>query len=389
MKVRVGQARWIDERFRPAESVTDVQETTPSKLQEYLLDSIDDAAIATKPDGTIIYWNRAAERLYGYAAEDVLGKSILGVTVDDAQSDRALEIMDALIKGEVWRGNFEVKRKDGTEFIAEVRNVPVLDGEGTLQAILGLSRDVSAQVEQAAQRDRLIAELEDANRAKDEFLALISHELRTPLTTILGFAELVTKYENELSHEMLHESLLDIRDAARRMHRTVHDLLALGRLEVQGEVSLEPVVLTSVLGAVVKLHTDQNPHRRINLDVRGDIPRVLAKAAYLEHVFENLLSNAEKYSPQSEPIDVVCTHLSGSGRVVVNVMDRGPGVEHDQREQIFEPFYRSPRAESTSGAGLGLTVCHRLMQLQRGEIWMEPRPGGGSCFKISVAVAPQ
>jgi signal transduction histidine kinase len=231
-------------------------------------------------------------------------------------------------------------------------------------------------------------ELQRANRAKDEFLGLVSHEINTPLTVIVGYAELLNQRMEELTNEERHQVVLDLRQESRRLHRIIENLLVLGRAELGAKVRTEPVNLNRVVEEQVRAHRQWYPRREVTLCCAEEII-ISGDDTYIELVLRNLMNNAEKYSDQDQPIEVV---LAAEGNdVSVSVLDRGRGVSPDEAEKIFEPFYRSDSvADNAPGVGIGLAVCKRLIEIQGGSIAAAPREGGGSQFTFrltSLAVA--
>src|SRR5436309_10487553 len=160
--------RAITERKRAEEQL---------RFQARLLDTVGQAAIATDPAGVIIYWNRFAETLYGWTKEEALGRNVADVVVAPGTAGQAAEIMAALQRGQSWSGEFLVRRRDGTTFPARVTDAPVFDDQGALEAIIGVSTDISEQ-------KRAEEALLEADRQKDEFLATLAHELRSPLAPL-------------------------------------------------------------------------------------------------------------------------------------------------------------------------------------------------------------
>jgi signal transduction histidine kinase len=245
--------------------------------------------------------------------------------------------------------------------------------------VQGLLEDERASKEEL---ERLTAELRDANEVKDEFIGLVSHELKTPLTTIIMNAQYLHRtaaLEGEggvVLDEMESEGL--------RLAAIIDNLLALARLERGEEITLEPVALARVVKRVVMRHQDQHPERQfvLNLD-----PRVVAQASpvSVEQVVHNLISNAEKYSPEGQPVTV---GVQAAGHdAIVQVADRGPGIPAPDVPHIFEPFYRSTStAGRASGLGVGLAVCKRLIEAESGQIWFEPEDGR-SVFRFSLPLA--
>jgi signal transduction histidine kinase len=239
-----------------------------------------------------------------------------------------------------------------------------------------LAQELARRAGLALDNARLYAQLLKANEAKDEFLGLISHELRTPITAIYGGARVLQTRADRLDEDSRARILTDIEVESERLSRMVENLLALARVELGQAVSTEPVLARRVAQKVVASFAQRRPGREIELHGEGDAAPVAAQPVYLEQVLRNLLSNADKYSPEGAPIDVRLRAMDEG--IECLVLDRGPGIDDDDAELIFERFYRSEHsAKAAKGAGLGLTVCKRLMEAQGGRIWAKPRDGGG------------
>jgi signal transduction histidine kinase len=226
-------------------------------------------------------------------------------------------------------------------------------------------------------------DLKQANRAKDEFLGLMSHELRTPITTIYGNAQVLQRLAGELDREAIAGALDDIKHDSERLHLMIENLLALARYSDRGASDLEPILVARVLDRLRRAHLRSYPHRQIEIEVDDAGVCAAANPTYLELVLRNLLNNAEKYSPQTQPVDVTLT--SGATEVVVTVLDRGPGISEAEVAQVFQPFFRSETMRAAvPGVGIGLTVCKRLVEGQGGRIWVQPRPGGGTSVSFAL-----
>ena len=230
-------------------------------------------------------------------------------------------------------------------------------------------------------------ELERANAAKDEFLGLISHELKTPLTTIRGNASVLVSRRHELEDAAREVALRDIVSESDRLHRIVENLLFLARAE-QGQLpEAEPIILRYIVAKTVARHRETHPGRVFEVHEKGDPKPVVFHEGYLEQVLENLISNAEKYSPRDRPIVIEIER--SSDEVTIKVLDEGIGISNDTK-RIFEPFYRSESAViRAEGLGIGLTVCKRLVEAQGGRMWAQPRAGGGSEFGFALPISPE
>lgn len=349
-----------------------------------VLKVLGEAVIATDPQGTILLWNQAAEALYGYSEKEALGRSIYDITVPQISESDARQIMTRLSSGQNWSGEFQVRNRDGGMFIVEVTDVPVADSQGVLKFIVGLSRDISHRLEVEQERDRLDQEKEAISHSRSQFLTLISHELRTPLTAILGFSEMLTRDDRVLDDAAIKESLFDIRDAARQMRRLVEDLLAISRSSLSSmdrAAILEPVVVGRILDTVVEEHRQQHPTRKVKLVSPPEVPRVLAHPMYLEHVLINLLSNAERYSPATETIEIMVE--PSASLVAIDLMDRA-GLSQSAG---WQGLISSP-GQASQGSGTEFSICHSLIEIQNGSFSRESREGGGSVYRITLPASP-
>jgi K+-sensing histidine kinase KdpD len=240
--------------------------------------------------------------------------------------------------------------------------------------------DILVQLAQMAsiaiENARLIEQHEQAATAKDELLGLISHELRTPLTSMLAAAYLVQRRAKRLHQLDLAEVADDIQQEAVRMQALVENMLVLPRIELGIAGELEPILLQRELPRVIAAAQKRNPGHPIDVIVRDGVSPVLADASYVAQIVENLVSNAAKYTAAGTPIDVEVAEAAGE--VMVRVLDRGDGVAAVDIERLFDPYYRGPEQTRTStGLGLGLRVCQRLVEAQGGRIWAVNREGGG------------
>jgi signal transduction histidine kinase len=227
--------------------------------------------------------------------------------------------------------------------------------------------------------------LAKANEVKDEFLGLVSHELRTPLTVILGNAELM--HNRRLGPDDQAVAADHIWSEAHRLNRLINNLLSVAQLGADGMSQLQPLSLWSTVDRVIGQHLGTFPEREIMVTRAGRERQCMGLEVLVEQVLANLLSNAEKYSPGPEPIEVRMSDEQGWS--VISVLDRGIGLNPDEVNRAFEVFYRSDRASAVGpGLGLGLTVCKRLVEAQNGRIWARSRPEGGSEFCFMLRLAP-
>ncbi|MDP8924117.1 MAG: ATP-binding protein [Chloroflexota bacterium] len=218
----------------------------------------------------------------------------------------------------------------------------------------------------------------------DEFLSIVSHELRTPLTAIKGCARTLLRHGQALEPATSRQLLEDIDQEAERLHRLVENLLELSRAGSDGGVlHAEPTSLEMLIRRVVADVAPRAGKRRFRLRLGPNLPRPRIDAVRIEQVMRNLVDNAVKYSPPEGTIDVVATHAEGA--IVVVVADDGPGIAPEYRERVFDRFFRvEPPGMSVGGAGLGLAICRRFVELHGGTIDVRPSPGRGAHFRFTL-----
>jgi PAS domain S-box-containing protein len=337
-----------------------------------IVESSADAIISKYLQGIVMSWNAGAEHVFGFTAQEATGRSIRMIIPPRLQSEED-ELIQRVRRGERVE-NFETMRcrKDGTEIDVALTISPVNDRHGRIGGISYIARDITDRkaAEEAMRRSLTI---------KDQFASLVSHELRTPISTILGNGLLLLRREDKLAPEDKRQALADIVSEAERLQKNVEHLLLLSRLDA-GELELEPLSLSMIVTRGVDSFRETHPARTLRYEDDDEIPPVLGQDTLVALVLQNLLANADKYSPPETPIDI-SLRVNESGQPEVRVRDYGIGVDEHDLENLFTPFYRSAKARGkASGLGLGLAVCKRALEAQKGSIAAQGRPEGGADF---------
>jgi two-component system sensor histidine kinase KdpD len=257
----------------------------------------------------------------------------------------------------------------------------VLQGLANLLAI-GLERartqEATSKAEAARQSDELKSTLLDA----------LAHEFKTPLTSIKA-ASTAMLSNNVLKPEQQHELISVVDEEADRLSVLVTEAIQMARIEA-GRVHLEREdypVRDLIESALDKLRPMVR-ERSIDLKLPSDLPPVWVDRELIEIALRQLIDNALKYSPQDSPVSVAA-ELS-DGRVIVSVVDRGPGIPEEEQSRIFEKFYRAEASRhQIPGAGLGLVIAREIIQVHAGEIWVESQPGQGSIFRFSLPASSE
>jgi two-component system sensor histidine kinase KdpD len=218
----------------------------------------------------------------------------------------------------------------------------------------------------------------------DDLLSTLSHELRGPLTTIKGSSRTLIRHGARLDAETTRQLLLDIDGEAERLSRLIDNLLDLSRASAGRDVlQTEPTAIDVLIRRVVAAATPRAGDRRFRVRAAPRLPAALVDPVRIEQVMRNLVDNAIKFSPPASTIDVGVTCQGDT--VVVMVADEGPGIAPEYHERIFERFFRiQPEGMSVSGAGLGLAICRRFVDLHGGQIEVMSGSGPGAIFRVTL-----
>jgi PAS domain S-box-containing protein len=358
-----------------------------------IVSSSEDAIVGKTLDGIVESWNAAAERLLGYTAEEVIGRSIMLIIPPERVQEEE-DILTRIRRGERIE-HFETVRvaKGGRQIDVELTISPVLDAAGRVIGSSKFMRDITARRREEKEREELLAreqharaEADAANRAKDEFLTTLSHELRTPLNAILGWAQtLGARLHDRAIVERAVETI--IRNAKQQAH-LIEDLLDLSSI-VSGRfrLNLRPVELVSVLTAALETVRPAVQAKEIQVDTHFDpsVGPVWGDPDRLQQVFWNLLSNAVKFTPRSGRVDVRLEHTRS--RAVVKVTDSGIGIAPEVLPAVFDRFRQADSSitRTHGGLGLGLAIVRQLVELHGGTVEASsPGEGQGATFTVII-----
>ena len=366
----------------PTESVA------ASRLLAAIVTSSNDAIVSKSLDGTIRSWNAAAESLFGYAAEEAIGRHISLII----PPDRATEEEDIVARVRAGKrvDHFETVRvrKDGQTIHVSLTISPITDDLGRVIGASKIARDITDRKQAEERIYHLLAELQEADRVKDEFLAVLGHELRNPMAPLSHMLQIMKRSEGD--NEVIRKARATMERQLFHLVRLVDDLVDVGRI-TRGKLELrkETVVLGPILRQSLDASSAAAEASDLELEmVLPDEPIYLrADAVRLAQVFGNLLNNACKFSEPGGRIVVTATR-EGSD-VVVRVRDEGAGIPPDKLESIFEMFSQVDRAleRNQGGLGIGLTLARRIVQLQGGDVSARSEgPGRGSEFVVRLPV---
>jgi len=235
---------------------------------------------------------------------------------------------------------------------------------------------------------RRIASLEAQRqlaRMQDEFVSTVSHELRTPLGFIKGYVTTLLREDTEWDDETRKQFLSIIDDESDRLRELIDNLLDSSRLETgRLAMTFNLTRLAPIMNDVVQRTQSIHPEMRLKVERESDIPDIEMDGTRIAQVLENLLTNANKYAPDS-PVTIQARQEGN--RLRVNVIDQGPGIPTEHISHLFERFYRIPETSSSvRGTGLGLYICRKIIEAHGGEIGVDSKPGQGSNFHFTLPI---
>ncbi|MDR6342673.1 PAS domain S-box-containing protein [Filimonas zeae] len=367
------------------------------KRQESMLSGIVssslDAMITINENGQIMNWNRAAEDILGYSFEEAKGKYISDLIVPDAYKELHQHGFEKYLRTKQSsildkRLRMQAKRKGGIIFPAELAITAI--EHNNFCYFNGFLRDISEQVQQENDLKRAREEAEQAARIKTEFLNTVSHEVRTPLNAIMGFTYQLLNGKATDDEKKSYLSLL--RRSSENLLHLINDILDFNKLEngsqrLNNEVFHLKELLTNICTSYTPLAQQKNIALQLEYD--DQLPAVVyADAIRLHAVLSNLVNNAIKFTMEGRIVMEAKLVASDESTLTADftVTDTGIGIPAEKQEQIFE-FFTQAESNNTrrfGGAGLGLSIVRKTVQLMNGAIFLESKPGQGSVFRIRI-----
>jgi PAS domain S-box-containing protein len=353
-----------------------------------IVDSSDDAIVSKDLQGIIQTWNHAAERMFGYSAEEAIGRSITLIIPEERLHEED-EVLSRIRRG-LRVDHFETvrRRKDGTLIPISLTVSPVQDHAGQIVGASKTVRDLSALRAYATTLEQTVRErtasLELANSQLESFAYSVSHDLRAPLRGMHG-----------LAHALLHDygAVLDetARDYAQRivleatqLDQLIRDLLAYSRL-TRIDVTLDVVDVREVVEASLHNLDDDIRNSRASIEIEPNLPKLKANRAVLIQVLTNLISNAIKFGGAHPRVRVRAEQDNGIARIWVE--DRGIGIDPRHHERIFRAFERLHGIEEYPGTGIGLAIVLKGIERLGGRVGVESQEGQGSQFWFELPEA--
>jgi len=375
-------------KFHTQKEVKEIEDTR--LFLASIVDSTDDAIIRKTLEGIIISWNKAAENLYQYTAEEMIGETI-DLLVPIERKQELFFIAEKLNKGECIK-NFETIRirKDGVGIDVSLIDSPIKNKLGSIIGSSTIVRDITRQKKIENELKRLndelesriterTAELENKIKELQSFSYSVSHDLRAPLRYIDGFSlALLEDYGDKLDETGIN-SLKKIRYSTQRMGLLIDDMLSLSHLS-QSKFNSEEVNLSEMVKEITNELQKNEPQREAIFKIEDNIS-TLGDKSLLEIMFYNLLSNAWKFTSKNKKTEIKFGKLlDKEGGFIYFLTDNGAGFDMQYVNKLFIPFQRLHTEKEFPGTGIGLAIIQRIVSRHHGKIWAESSPKLSTTF---------
>lgn len=378
------------QEFEEAEEMPQVTDAVAALLSA-IVDSSHDAIVSKTLEGVITSWNRGAEEIFGYTAEEAIGKHITLIIPPERLAE------EDYVLGKIRRGekvdHFETIRvaKDGRRLNISLTISPVRDSRGRIIGASKIARDITERKRREEEREELLRReresrqlLSDALKSRDEFIAIAAHELRNPLNVFLLNLQLLHRLiGNPAKVEQLRPLVEKAREQVGRISMLVDRLLDVTRIRTGTfELFRESLDLRALLRDVVQRFAAEYPAIAFSAEIAGQIEGKWDRVR-MDQALTNLLSNAVKYGA-GKPVALGARVERDTA--VIEVRDHGVGISADDLGRIFDRFERAVGRAHNDGLGLGLWITRQIVQAHGGTIIAESEPGKGSIFTIRLPI---
>ena len=338
------------------------------------LDNASDAVIISDKDGQTLYINQAVEMISGYNKSEILGTKA-GKIWGNLMSSDYYQSMWKVIKTEQknFLGQITNKRKNGEIYDSLVSISPVIDRDGQVEFFVSIERDITRE--------------KNIDKAKTEFVSIVSHQLRTPLSSIKWYAEMLLAGDcGQLSREQINV-VKEMYDSNQRMLNLINSLLNVSRLDF-GDFAIDPqpndikLIADSVIKELRPIINEKKI--RFSCKYAEKLPLINLDAQLIRIVFQNILSNAFKYTPTGGSVSLTVRLLAKN--LLVDIKDSGYGIPRNQQDKIFNKFFRADNVKKmdVGGTGLGLYIVKSILDLSGGKISFKSTKTVGTVFTFSI-----
>lgn len=369
-------------------------------LDEHSIVAITDSA------GKITYINDKFCGISKYSRDELLGQDHRIINSGHHSKAFFRDLWTTITQGRVWHGEIKNRAKDGTFYWVDTTIYPFLNEAGKPRQYVAIRTDITQRKANEIALNELAAELAEKNKELEAIVYTVSHDLRSPLVNVQGFGKQlnracetirtavaaagggavpVEKLQQPLD-VAIPQALRFINAGVAKMETLLAGLLRYSRLG-RVALSVRPLNMNGMIAEILAAMKFQLDEAKTHLQVEP-LPNCLGDNVQTSQVFANLIDNALKYRDRSRQLRLIIRGSVRDGQAIYEIVDNGLGIAPEHQAKIFEIFHRL-NPDNTSGEGLGLTIAQRVLERQKGKIWVESRAGEGSTFFVSLpAIEP-
>lgn len=346
--------------------------------------------VITDIEGTIEYVNPYFTETTGYTFEEAIGQNPNILSSGQNPKELYTDMWATINLGNVWKGEFKNKKKNGEFYWEFARIAPIYDQAGNISHFVAVKEDITERKRTIELIEQSEKDLLEINAKKDKFFSIIAHDLRGPFAGLYGLTQLLKKTHKELSEPEIDKYLELLSQSNQNISKLLENLLSwaktqTGKLEYNpGQIKLNELFNNVI--SVVNLSASNKEIEIINLV--SDEVYVNADNNMINTITRNLISNAIKYTKRNGEIIVNAELVKGNRKdfYKISVQDNGVGIPADKLNKLFkiEDNYSTKGTEKESGTGLGLILCKEFIEIHQGKIWVESVENGGSTFYFTV-----
>ncbi len=361
-----------------------VEETLEHKenLLQMIIHATGEAMISIGNDGLITLFNPAAEEMFGYKKEDMLGQPLDRLMPEQYRHHHSQYLQSYFVTGKpdgIIGSTVELPALRSDGHIFQIEMSLSAGSLGDKQFVIAVARDITERKQTEICQDELLKKVDNINKELKDFVSIVSHDLKAPLRGIKTLANWILSDCSDKLGDQANEQMNLLLERVERMYSLIEGTLQYSRTgrsqEKQVQVELHKFV-PEIINMVV-------PPENITVTIENELPVIECEETHIMQLFQNLLSNAIKYMDKPQGwIKVGVVEQDGFWKF--SVADNGPGIEKKHFEKIFKIFQALPTSPNFEGTGVGLTVAKKIVELYEGRIWIESKVGEGSTFFFTL-----
>ena len=389
LETEIDERRKIEKELAAVQAKLEKQNAELTKLYHAIEQSAE-VIVITDSLGNIEYANPSFFKVTGYSLDEVFGKNPRFLQSGYHEKEYYVRLWNTINSGNVWKGEFLNRRKDGNLYWEQASISPVLDTDGSIRHYIAVKEDITERKRSEKILEESARKLKELNASKDKFFSIMAHDIKNPLSAMIGYSDFLTQNYHNVGEDSRFKAVAGINTASKQLLNLLENLLEWSRSQL-GLMKYKPEkwVFRPMVDSCFDLLKNQaeSNHIRMILDDSNMDTTVLADANMVTIILRNLISNAIKFAADSGQV-IVSASPQGEW-LKISIQDDGMGIEEAHLPKLFRidvsPAILS--SQKQKGTGLGLIICKDFVEKNGGEIWAESTVGKGSTFYFTLKIA--